>query len=107
MKTCFPEPIQIDFKFLTGYQLILAVNFFWETIDITYIIQYGEENNKQLFIKVYLSFLVYRIKIDGLPVLYDCIGGCNSTGSVYFVQTAVLVLYYKENKVSVITIELY
>lgn len=34
MKTCFPEPIQIDFKFLTGYQLILAVNFFWETIDI-------------------------------------------------------------------------
>lgn len=93
MKTCFPEPIQIDFKFLTGYQLILAVNFFWETIDITYIIQYGEENNKQLFIKVYLSFLVYRIKIDGLPVLYDCIGGCNSTGPVYFVQTAVLVLY--------------
>ena len=85
----------------------MAAYLFGESIGISNVIQNGEEDDEQLLVKVYLAFFVYRVQINGLPVLDDGIGRSDSTHPIYFVQTAVHILYDGKEKVLIVLIELY
>lgn len=52
----FAEAVQIGFESFPGYQLELTAQFLGESIGISYVIQDGEVNNEQFFIKVDLPF---------------------------------------------------
>lgn len=106
-KPCLPKTVEICFKPFSSNKLVLAAYLFGESIGISNVIQNGEEDDEQFLVKVYLAFFVYRVQINRLPVWDDGIGRPDGAHPVYFIQTAVHILYDGKEKTLVVFIELY
>ena len=98
---------QIGLELLSLDKVKLATYLFGESVGVADIIQYGEEDDQQFLIEVYCSFLVYKVQIDGTVLLYN--GGCRADGMrpVYLVEAGMKVFQNEEEKVLVLTVELY
>ena len=77
-----------------------------ETIMPMHIVEYGEENDQQLFIEVYLPPLVHWIQIDRLLFLQHSLTMCDGTGPVDLVVARMKVPKHKEEEILVVAVEL-
>ena len=71
------------------------------------IVQDGEEDDQQFFVKVYLALFVDRVHIDGTVVLHHSVCPCNSPSPVYLIETSVHVLDDEQKELLVVIVKLY
>ena len=101
------ETVQIALELSSRNQLIVAVYLHWEAVVFIDIVQDGEEDDQQFFVKVYLALFVDRVHIDGTVVLHHSVCPCNSPSPVYLVETSVHVLDDEQKELLVVIVELY
>lgn len=66
-QACLADPVQIGFKLFPRNQLVTAINVFRETVCVADVIEYGEEDDKQLFIKFIFRVLFTGFRYIGCP----------------------------------------
>ena len=99
--------IQVHFELLTSNQIKVAVDVDRETVVLMDIVQNGEEDDKQLFIEVDLSFLVDWTQIHSIAILDDgrCCG--YSAVPVYLVESSMNIAKDIEEEILVVLVELH
>ena len=71
VQSSFSESVEIGFKAFARDELILAADFFREAVGVSHVVQDGEEDDEQFFVKIEVSFFIHGLEIDGLSLLHD------------------------------------
>ena len=88
-------------------ELVIAVYLDGESIMLVDVVQYGKENDQQLFVEVDLPLLVDRVHIDDVVVLHNGISPSYRPCPVDFVEPRVHVLDDEHEELRVVVVELY
>ena len=94
------------FDYFSRDKVVVDVEGKREPMNLLYVVQYGEINDKQLLVEIHHLLLVYRVKIYRCAIRDDSLAFAYGLRPVYLVETAMHILHDEGKVVLVVAVEI-